>query len=232
MSVASITSAFSYSAMSQLLTGGSANPSETGGAPQIGQTNSADSSAPVSRNPTDSVELSVTAKAVLSRLQNDQTVANQLQAQVQMNRSSGSITINPFARPSADGGIPATYNYSTLSANTSPASQSVTSVSAEISLDVTATTSLADDSSGSTSTSSISSQVTLSITAETSTSPATSSSLLAKTSTSAQGKLYTTPSGSYWMADQGGTVDTTVELLGLMTTSDDRQSTPTKQSNT
>lgn len=230
MSVASLTSAFSYSAMSQLLTGGGANPTETAGAPQIGQTSSVDNSSPAARNPTDTVELSASAKAVLSRLQNDQTLANQLQAQVQMNRGSGSITVNPFAHRSADGGIPATYNYSTLSATTSPASQSVSSVSAEISLDITATTSLADDGSGSQSTSSISSQVTLSISAETSTSPATSSSLLAKTSTSAQGKLYTTPSGSYWMADQGGAVDTTVELLSLMSTSDDRQSILAKQS--
>jgi hypothetical protein len=235
MGFASINSSFSYNALARLLTSGSSDPTATDGVPQTGQINGSKSSAPASPNRTDSVEISDHAKALLSQAQSDQFIANQLHEQVQKNWSSGSVRINSFAGQAAhsasgSNGIPATYIYDTSSAITPGANQPASSVSTEFSLSITATTTSAKDSSGSQS-SIVSSEATLSVTAEISSiQPATSSSLLAKTSSSAQGKLYFTPAGSYWMADPGTTVDTTVELLGLMSASDQPGSSTEKQS--
>jgi hypothetical protein len=82
-------SSASYSAIAQLLADDLSNTATAGAGPQIGQASSAGSSASTSRAPTDSVDLSDHAKAVLAQAQRDQVAASELQALVQSNRNSG-----------------------------------------------------------------------------------------------------------------------------------------------
>jgi hypothetical protein len=79
--IAATNSSSDYSAIASLLSSGLS--SQAGPAPQAAQ-----SSASPSSGPTDSVDLSDHAKAVLAQAQKDQVLANELQAFVQSNRSS------------------------------------------------------------------------------------------------------------------------------------------------
>jgi hypothetical protein len=103
-------SSASYSAITQLLADDLSNAATAGAAPQIGQASSPGSSASTSKAPTDSVDLSDHAKAVLAQAQKDQVAANQLQALVQSNRNSGGAGKNSV------GGI--TQNFDQLTGQT------------------------------------------------------------------------------------------------------------------
>ncbi len=86
--IAATASSSGYRAVAQLLTDSLSNSAATIGIPQSGQTaNSAANTS--SDNPTDTVDLSDHAKAVLAQAQKDQGLASQLQAIVQANRNSG-----------------------------------------------------------------------------------------------------------------------------------------------
>jgi hypothetical protein len=73
--------------VAQLLANGLSNSAATAGVPQLGQT-AGGAGSTSSDNPTDTVDLSDRAKAVLAQAQKDQVLANQLQTFVQSNRSS------------------------------------------------------------------------------------------------------------------------------------------------
>jgi len=103
--IAATGSISSYSAVAQLLTEGLSNPAATNGTPEIGLT--AASAANTSPdNPTDTVDLSDHAKAVLAQAQKDQVLSNELQALVQSNRTSRGTDKNSISGQSA--GSPST----------------------------------------------------------------------------------------------------------------------------
>jgi hypothetical protein len=79
----------SSSAIAQLLASGLSNAETTVGIPQIGQGSSSATSAAASANPSDSLNLSDHAKAILARAQQDQIAANQLQSFLQSARNPG-----------------------------------------------------------------------------------------------------------------------------------------------
>jgi hypothetical protein len=87
--IAATSSASSYSAVAQLLTAGLSSAAAANGILQIGQATNSNSSGTSSGGPTDSVDLSDHAKAVLAQAQNDQVLSNELQAFLQSNRSTG-----------------------------------------------------------------------------------------------------------------------------------------------
>lgn len=100
--ITATSSASSYGSVAQLLTNGLSNSAATGGIPQIEQAADSNSSGPSSGGPSDSVDLSDHAKAVLAQAQKDQVLADQLQTFVQSNRSGagknsvpGQSTQNP-----------------------------------------------------------------------------------------------------------------------------------------
>ena len=86
--IAAAGSSTSYNAIAQLLADGVSNTATPGSALQIGQAGNPASSASTSNSPTDSVDLSDRAKAVLAQAQKNQVAANELQALVQSNRNS------------------------------------------------------------------------------------------------------------------------------------------------
>lgn len=88
--IAATSSSADYSAIASLLNSGLSSPA--GPAPQAAQ-----SSASPSSGPSDSVDLSDHAKAVLAQAQKDQVLANELQAFVQSNRSSGGTGKNSIS---------------------------------------------------------------------------------------------------------------------------------------
>src|ERR1700743_3431686 len=97
--IAATASSSSYSAVAQLLTDGLSNAAAA--ATQSGQAagSAADTS---SGNPTDTVDLSDRAKAVLAQAQKDQVLADQLQQLVQSNRSgAGKSSTSDQSPPSA-----------------------------------------------------------------------------------------------------------------------------------
>src|ERR1700761_9080368 len=96
--LAAAASSSSYSAVAQLLAGGAAT---TPGIPPIGQ--AAGSDPGTSSNPTDTVDLSDRAKAVLAQAQKDQVLAQQLQTFVESNRPSGGAGKNSASGSSAQG---------------------------------------------------------------------------------------------------------------------------------
>jgi hypothetical protein len=91
--IAATPSSSGYSAVAQLLAGGLSNSAATTGIPQIGP-NASSVANTSSDNPTDTVDLSDHAKAVLAQAQKDQVLAGELQTFVQSNRSSGGTTKN------------------------------------------------------------------------------------------------------------------------------------------
>jgi hypothetical protein len=95
--IAATSSASSYSAVAQLLANGLSSTAAANGIPQIGQATNSNSSGTSSGGPTDSVDLSDHAKAVLAQAQKDQVLANELQAFVQSNRSSGGTAKNSIS---------------------------------------------------------------------------------------------------------------------------------------
>ena len=99
MSTAAITASYSYSAVAQFLTDRPSNSTPTPGS----RTNGTESSGPTSGNPTDSIDLSDQAKAILSQIQNGQTLANQLQEQVHTNKNSSASATAPSANQSEAG---------------------------------------------------------------------------------------------------------------------------------
>lgn len=88
--IAATSSSADYSAIASLLNSGLSSPA--GPAPQAAQ-----SSASPSSGPSDSVDLSDHAKAVLAQAQKDLVLANELQAFVQSNRSSGGTGKNSIS---------------------------------------------------------------------------------------------------------------------------------------
>jgi hypothetical protein len=88
--IAATSSSADYSAIASLLNSGLSSPA--GPAPQAAQ-----SSASPSSGPSDSVDLSDHAKAVLAQAQKDQVLANELQAFVQSNRSSSGTGKNSIS---------------------------------------------------------------------------------------------------------------------------------------
>jgi hypothetical protein len=89
--IAATASSSGYSAVAQLLTSGLSNMASPSGTPQIGQTGNSSTAGTSSNNPTDTVDLSDRAKAVLAQAQKDQVLAGQLQELVQSNKNpSGS----------------------------------------------------------------------------------------------------------------------------------------------
>jgi hypothetical protein len=80
-------SASSNSAIAQLLADGLSNARATTGLPQTAQTGSSSTSGTSSGNPTDTIDLSDYAKAVLAQAQQNQVLADQLQEQVQSNKN-------------------------------------------------------------------------------------------------------------------------------------------------
>jgi hypothetical protein len=88
MSAIAPTASFNnYSAVAQLLADGSSNTAAAGAASQIGESGSSGSPAATSSGPSDSVNLSDHAKAVLAQAQKDQVAANQLQSFLQSARN-------------------------------------------------------------------------------------------------------------------------------------------------
>jgi hypothetical protein len=85
--ITATTSSSSYSAVAQLLTNGLSNAGSPSGNPQIGQSGSSNISNTSSGYPTDTVDLSDHAKAVLAQAQKDQVLAGQLQELVQSNKN-------------------------------------------------------------------------------------------------------------------------------------------------
>src|ERR1700743_2674684 len=98
--IAATSSASSYSAVAQLLTAGLSSAAAANGILQIGQATNSNSSGTSSGGPTDSVDLSDHAKAVLAQAQNDQVLSNELQAFLQSNRSTGGTGKNFISGPS------------------------------------------------------------------------------------------------------------------------------------
>lgn len=91
--IAATASSSGYSAVAQLLTAGLSDSVATSGIPQIGLTaGSAANTSPA--NPTDTVDLSDHAKAVLAQAQKDQVLSSELQSFVQSNRNSGGMDKN------------------------------------------------------------------------------------------------------------------------------------------
>src|ERR1700733_7423678 len=84
--IAATASSSGYSAVAQLLANGLSNTGSPSGNPQIGQNGSSNSSS-TSSGPTDTVDLSDHAKAVLAQAQKDQVLAGQLQELVQSNKN-------------------------------------------------------------------------------------------------------------------------------------------------
>jgi hypothetical protein len=95
--VAATGSASSNSAVAQLLADGLSNARATTGLPQTAQTGSSNTSGASSGNPTDTLDLSDHAKAVLAQAQKDQVLSNELQAFVQSNRGSGGTGKNSIS---------------------------------------------------------------------------------------------------------------------------------------
>src|ERR1700761_6102559 len=95
--IAATSSASNYSAVAQLLASGLSGTAAANGIPQIGQATDSNSSGTSSGGPTDSVDLSDHARAVLAQAQKDQVLANDLQAFVQSNRSSGGTGKNSIS---------------------------------------------------------------------------------------------------------------------------------------
>jgi hypothetical protein len=95
--IAATSSASSYSAVVQLLSSGLSGTAAANGIPQSGQATNSNSSGTSSGGPTDSVDLSDHAKAVLAQAQKDQVLANQLQAFVQSNRSASGTGKNSIS---------------------------------------------------------------------------------------------------------------------------------------
>jgi hypothetical protein len=95
--ITATSSASGYSAVAQLLANGLSSTAAANGIPQIGQATNSNSSGTSSGGPTDSVDLSDHAKAVLAQAQKDQVLANELQAFVQSNRSSGGTAKNSIS---------------------------------------------------------------------------------------------------------------------------------------
>ena len=84
--IAATASSSGYSAVAQLLANGLSNTGSPSDNPQIGQNGSSNSSS-TSSGPTDTVDLSDHAKAVLAQAQKDQVLAGQLQELVQSNKN-------------------------------------------------------------------------------------------------------------------------------------------------
>jgi hypothetical protein len=85
--IAATGSASSNSAVAQLLADGLSNARATTSLPQTAQTGSSSTSGTSSGSPTDTVDLSDHAKAVLAQAQKDQALAGQLQKLVQSNKN-------------------------------------------------------------------------------------------------------------------------------------------------
>ena len=85
--IAATASSSGYSAVAQLLANGLSNTGSPSGNPQIGQSGSSNTSGTSSGGPTDTVDLSDHAKAVLAQAQKDQVLAGQLQELVQSNKN-------------------------------------------------------------------------------------------------------------------------------------------------
>jgi hypothetical protein len=85
--IAATASSSGYSAVAQLLANGLSNTGSPSGNPQIGQSGSSNTSGTSSGSPTDTVDLSDHAKAVLAQAQKDQVLAGQLQELVRSNKN-------------------------------------------------------------------------------------------------------------------------------------------------
>jgi hypothetical protein len=99
--IAATSSASSYSSVAQLLANGLSSTAAANGIPQVGQATNSNSSGTSSGGPTDSVDLSDHAKAVLAQAQKDAVLASELQTFVQSNRTSGDAGKNSNSGQSA-----------------------------------------------------------------------------------------------------------------------------------
>jgi hypothetical protein len=94
--IAATASSAGYGAVAQLLADSLSNSAAKTGTAQIGQTAGSVASTS-SGNPTDTIDLSDRAKAVLAQAQKNQVLANELQAFVQSNRGSGGAGKNSIS---------------------------------------------------------------------------------------------------------------------------------------
>jgi len=100
--IASTGSSPGYSAVAQLLANSVSSPAA--GIPQIGQGSSSATSAAAASSPSDSLNLSDHAKAVLAQAQRDQIAANQLQAFLQSARNPNGSNNNSAQGSAPDDG--------------------------------------------------------------------------------------------------------------------------------